>query len=327
MSKEVLTHSETYIKKTNRIILAVGITSFVVFIFGLYLLFSSNEPIDEYEEPVFTDNDDALNVGDALPVQNSIEFSTVGDQEVPLTATPNPVPLGQVVLGTDAKNVLTLGTNGKASVMIISVQLAEAPFDGFEFNDNCSGKLLRGKETCDVTMSWTPLIAGNVQNNFIISWHESNVSQTSAKAEKVPVFGNAVNKEDCNFCETVPGASGQTSAAPAAKKMQRAIVGPSGEVIGYADEDGYVYDEGGNVVGRVNENGLAVDGEGNIIGVANNRKLVYDDNNNVIGYVNPDGTMVDVDGNVNGRMLPDGTVVDNDGNVIGKAVDMGYVYD
>lgn len=328
MSKEVLTHSESYIKKTNRIILAVGITSFVVFLFGLYLLFSSDEPIDEYEEPVFTDNDDALNVVDNTPVQESIEFSTVGDTEVPLTTTPNPVPLGQVVLGTDAKNVLTLGTNGKTSVMIVSVQLAEAPFDGFEFNDNCSGKLLRGKETCDVTMSWTPVVAGNVQNNFIVSWHESNVSQNSAKAEKVPVYGNAVNKEDCNFCETVPGASGSgTAAAPTAKKMQRAIVGPGGAVIGYADEDGYIYDENGNVVGRVNENGLAVDGEGNIIGVANNRKLVYDDNNNVIGYVNPDGTMVDVDGNVTGRMLPDGTVVDNDGNVVGKAVDMGYVYD
>lgn len=150
----------------------------------MYLLFSSDEPIDEYEEPVFTDNDDALNVVDNTPVQESIEFSTVGDTEVPLTTTPNPVPLGQVVLGTDAKNVLTLGTNGKTSVMIVSVQLAEAPFDGFEFNDNCSGKLLRGKETCDVTMSWTPVVAGNVQNNFIVSWHESNVSQNSAKAEK-----------------------------------------------------------------------------------------------------------------------------------------------
>ena len=89
----------------------------------MYLLFSSDEPIDEYEEPVFTDNDDALNVVDNTPVQESIEFSTVGDTEVPLTTTPNPVPLGQVVLGTDAKNVLTLGTNGKTSVMIVSVQL------------------------------------------------------------------------------------------------------------------------------------------------------------------------------------------------------------
>lgn len=95
--------------------------------------------------------------------------------------------------------MLTIGTNGKSAVTVLSVQLAEAPFDGFEYNDQCSGKILRGKETCDVTMNWVPVVSGNVQNNFIISWHESNVGQSNAKSEKVPVFGNAVTKEDCNF--------------------------------------------------------------------------------------------------------------------------------
>ena len=54
MSKEVLTHSESYVKKTNRIILAVGITSFIIFIFGVVLLIKSNKVVDDYEEPVFT---------------------------------------------------------------------------------------------------------------------------------------------------------------------------------------------------------------------------------------------------------------------------------
>ena len=57
MSKEVLTHSESYVKKTNRIILAVCITSFVVFLFGLYILFSRYYPIDEYEDTVLNDKD------------------------------------------------------------------------------------------------------------------------------------------------------------------------------------------------------------------------------------------------------------------------------
>ena len=87
----------------------------------MYLLFSSDEPIDEYEEPVFTDNDDALNVVDNTPVQESIEFSTVGDTEVPLTTTPNPVPLGQVVLGTDAKNVLGASTPEETINKVISI--------------------------------------------------------------------------------------------------------------------------------------------------------------------------------------------------------------
>ena len=45
MSKEPLTHSETYLKKTNRIILTVGIASLLLFIFGLALLLLSNDNI------------------------------------------------------------------------------------------------------------------------------------------------------------------------------------------------------------------------------------------------------------------------------------------
>jgi len=328
MSKEKLTHSESYIKKTNRIILAVGITSFIIFIFGLYLLFAGNDNSEEFTEPTFTDNDDALNISNSAPDDSNIEFSTVTDGEVPITTTPNPVSLGQVIIGSDAKNVLTIGTNGKASVVIISVHLAEAAFDGFEYNDQCSGKILRGKETCDITMSWVPVVTGNVQNNFIISWHESTVAQSSAKSEKVPVYGNAVTKEDCNFCDaTSTGDSSSAQGDSKKAKHTRAIVGPDGSVVGYADDNGYVYNEKGEVIGRLNENGLAVDADGNIIGVANNKKLVFDENGNVIGYVNTDGSVVDLNGNVIGKMLPDNTVVDLNGNVIGKAVDMGYVYD
>ena len=58
MSKEVLTHSESYVKKTNRIILAVGITSFIIFIFGVVLLIKSNKVVDDYEEPVVIDEDE-----------------------------------------------------------------------------------------------------------------------------------------------------------------------------------------------------------------------------------------------------------------------------
>jgi len=169
MSKEVLTHSESYIRKTNRIILAVGITSFVIFLLGLYLLFSSGEKTSEYTDPVFTDNDDPLQVETSTSEDTGIEFTVVDDGVPPITSTPNPVALGQVVIGSDAKNVLTIGTNGKASVNIISVQLAEAPFDDFSFKDYCTGRLLRGSETCDITMEWTPVATGNVQNNFI-SW-------------------------------------------------------------------------------------------------------------------------------------------------------------
>lgn len=206
MSKEVLTHSESYVKKTNRIILVVGLTSFVIFVIGVMLLMQSGPVQEDYTEPVFTDNDDALNISNDTGPTDNIEFGVVDDGEPPITTTPNPVQMGQVVLGTDAKNVLTLGTNAKAAVSIISVQLAEPPFDGFTFEDDCSGKTLRGHETCDITMGWSPVVPGNVQNNFIIAWHEANLTNANAKSAKVPVEGNAIRKEDCNFCEqTLPG--------------------------------------------------------------------------------------------------------------------------
>ena len=227
MSKEILTHSESYVKKTNRIILVVGITSFVIFVLGVMLLMQSGPVQDDYTEPVFTDNDDALTITSDTGPNDNIEFGAVDDGSIPITTTPNPVQMGQVVLGTDAKNVLTLGTNAKAVVSIVSVQLAEPPFDGFEYQDGCSGKELRGHETCDITMSWMPVVPGNVQNNFIITWHEANLSSSNTKSEKVPVEGNAIRKEDCNFCEqTLPG-SGTASPEKGAQKTRNAI-GPNG---------------------------------------------------------------------------------------------------
>ena len=324
MSKEVLTHSEAYVRKTNRIILTIGLTSLIIFLIGVFLLMQSGDTGPEYEEPVFTDSADAINIGERGPLLDTLEFGEVEEGEIPLTTTPNPVPMGQVVLGTTAKNVLTLGTNAKASIKIVSVTLAEPPADGFSFVDKCSGKSLRGEETCQVTMSWEPVVAGNVQNNFIITWHELNLTQENAKAAKVPVIGNAISKEDCNFCENVPG---EVTKSETKASATRYAIGPDGKVIGTIDDDGYVRDANGNIIGRVNANGLIVDENGNVIGVAEARRLVYDANGNVIGYVNADGTVVDKDGNVIGRVLPDGTVVDMDGNVIGTAVDSGFVYD
>ena len=323
MSKEALTHSEAYVKKTNRIILAVGITSFIVFLIGIFLLIQSKNTPDEYQDPVFNDNDDALNIGAANPLDNDIVFNNIEEGELPITTTPNPVPMGQVVLGTTALNVLTIGTNGKAAVKITGVQLAEPPADGFSFHDGCTNVDLNGERACHITMEWTPIVAGNVQNNFIITWYETNLGKSNSKSAKVPVIGNAIDKTDCNFCENVsPGSPEKTTYTNV-----REAVGPDGSIIGMIDEDGYVRDKNGNVIGRVNGDGLIVDDQGNVIGVAGNRRLVFDENGNVIGYVNPDGSVVDKDGNIIGKMLPDGTVVDLSGNVIGKTVDAGYVYD
>ena len=179
--KEYLTRSESYVKKTNRVILMVGLISLFVFIFGLLLVLRDEEEEEQYTAPVFTANDDALGIQNEAPVQEALEFDNMDQGEIPITTTPYPVELGQVVLGTEAKNVLTIGTTGKVSIRIVSVQLAEPPFDGFDFEEKCNDKVLRGHETCDITMNWIPVVPGNVQNNFIVTWRESNLSTGSNK--------------------------------------------------------------------------------------------------------------------------------------------------
>ena len=175
MSKEPLTHSETYLKKTNRIILTVGIASLLLFIFGLALLLLSNDNTSEYEQITFTQNDDALDIANREAGSSAeIEFANILETEIPLTTTPNPVPLGQVTIGNDARNVLTLGTNNQGAVSIKEVSLADPPPDGFNFIDNCSGATLRGEETCHIQISWIPVVSGNVQNNFIIVLNSSS---------------------------------------------------------------------------------------------------------------------------------------------------------
>ena len=190
MSQEPLTNSEKYVKKTNSIILMIGLSSLIVFILGLILLLTSGGDKDVYEEPVFTDNADVFgDIPTTSGAPQGIEFSTM-EGEIPITTTPDPVLMGEVVLGTDAQNVLTVGTNGKTSIKIVSVELAEPPAPGFNYEDRCTGISLSGEKVCHISMSWAPVVAGNVQNNFIVSWHEVNLGKENIKATKVLPYHN-----------------------------------------------------------------------------------------------------------------------------------------
>ena len=333
MAKEVLTHSDRYVRKTNRIILIVGIITLLVFLFGLMLL-TTDTPEEEqhYEVEDTIDAESDLGMGNNTTNNEAeIEFDDAEQVERPITLTPNPINMGQVVLGNDATNVLTIGTNGKGAIRIISVDLEDAAFEGFKFENNCNDKELRGKITCTVTMRWLPTVAANVQNNFKITWRETNVSDSNAKHDEVPVYGNAVRKEDCNFCDS-SGSAGIGGAASAQGDLQTSgqvkyAVGPDGKIIGVIGEDGIVRDANGLEIGRVNADGMVVDKDGNIIGVASTGKLVVDANGTVSGYVDAVGVAHDADGKVIGNMLSDGTIIDDGGKVIGKAVSTGYVYD
>ncbi len=329
MSKEPLTHSDRYVRKTNRIILIVGIITLFLFLFGLLLL--TSEAPEEASHTVFEDTIDAetnLGMTGNTSAEVEIDFEDAEQMERPITLTPNPINMGKVVLGNEATNVLTIGTNGKVAIRIVKVEPEDAISNGFSYVSNCDDKELRGKITCMVTMKWLPTMPANFQNNFKITWHETNVSERNAKHDEVPVYGSAVTQEDCNYCDT-PGTGGTTAGIGAVKTEGHAryAVGPDGNIIGVIGEDGTVYDFNGNAIGKVDANGMILDDGGNIIGVASGRKLIMDANGNVIGYVDANGDAYDRDGNKIGKMLSDGTVVDSNGTILGKAINSGYVYD
>lgn len=328
MSKGPLTRSDKYVKKTDKIFLIIGIIALLSFVFALMLVNSSPEE----EEQVATINDEGIgdetkiNVQEQEEVPGDMVFDDVGEDERPITLSPSELNMGQVVIGNESTNVLTIGTNGKREIRILSVELEDAPFEGFSYEaSNCQNKELRGKLTCMVTTKWVPTMAANVQSNFKIIWHETNVSSQNAKHDEVTVRGSAVTKENCNFCDTGGTEAGDENFA--ADGRVRYAIGPDGKIIGTIGDDGIVRDANGNEIGRLNADGMIVDKDGNIIGVASNGKMIMDENGNVIGYVDANGVAYDMDGNVIGNMLADGTIVDASGKVIGKAVEYGNVYD
>ena len=327
MSKGPLTRADKYVKKTDKIFLFIGIISLLLFIFVFMLATSGTE---EEKEVTMIENEgisaetkiDAVN----QEIPNEVEFDNPEEEDRPITLSPLELNMGQIVLGNEATNVLTIGTNGKREIRILSVELEDAPFEGFSYDaSNCQNKELRGKLTCMVTTRWEPTVAANVQSNFKIIWHETNVSAQNAKHDEVTVRGSAVTKENCNYCDTT--GSGESAEDVGVEGGVRQAVGPDGRIIGITGNDGIVRDSNNREIGRVNADGMIVDAEGNIIGVASNSKLLVDDNGNVIGYIDANGVAYDNDGNVIGSMLADGTVVDSNGKSIGKAIESGVVVD
>ncbi len=228
MKKEDLTHSEEYVQKTNRVILIIGLVSLLLFAFGVFLLSTSVDSVPE-EEFVMEGSDSGLGAFTPEIVKDNIEFNDITDIGDAITMDPNPVPMGKVVLGTKAINVLTIGTNGRAAISIKSVELADPPATGFVFKDFCSGQSLSGEKTCDISMSWNPEEAGNVQNNFIVSWYETNVGKKTLKSAKIPVIGNAITKEEAAALVDKKNVTKKTSYA------KRYAYGPNGEIIGEID--------------------------------------------------------------------------------------------
>ena len=183
MSEENITTSDQYLKKTNRVILTIGLVSLFLFLVGVIVLSSGGDQIQENLDPQFTDNANVLDTGANASTDNAMDFGLTPDRGPPLTYTPSSVDLGQVLIGTEANAVITVGTNGKVSIEIVSVELAEPPSEGFNFDNKCKSELvLSGEATCNIAITWAPLTAKSIQNNFIVTWREKGFGAAQNKA-------------------------------------------------------------------------------------------------------------------------------------------------
>lgn len=129
------------------------------------------------------------------------------------------------------------------------------------------------------------------------------------------------------------------------------VYSETGEVIGYAREDGSVVDQDGKLIGILNEDGIAISANGAIIGGVGtdwftkpaNKKLQRPDgeipevgvsgdineqarrsmaialtpDGEYLGRIGSDGRVINDSGKVLGRKMPDGLIIDDDGSLIG----------
>jgi len=241
--------------------------------------------------------------------------SSTEEDELPIIYIPEQIDMGQILPQTEAQNILTIGTDGKTKIKIVSVELKYVP-EGFEYdNTECRDKELSGSATCSVIMSWHPTDPINFESNLEVVWHVVGVSANIY--DNIPVFGVATDKDD----------KGASEGSAMQGRRLKPAVGPDGNVIGTISDDGMVRNADGNIIGRVDINGMVIDDEANVIGVAGTGKLIYNVDDNVIGYIDERGIAYDDENNIIGKMTDDGVVVDDKGAIIGKAVDYGYVSD
>ena len=75
MSKEPLTHSDRYVRKTNRIILIIGIIALFLFLFGLLLIDTGEEQEEQtYEVESSIEAETDLNIAGEANTESEIEF-------------------------------------------------------------------------------------------------------------------------------------------------------------------------------------------------------------------------------------------------------------
>ena len=241
MNEELLSSSDRYLKKSNRMLLIVGIVALLAFLGGIIVLLSGEE--EQKEDAKVTIGGSAestTNVlgSDADRFNMNMPEDAAAPQSVRVVATPDALKFDQVVLGTLAEGTITLSASS-GRVGIIAVEFEENQQDGFTLENKCKDdQILTPDATCNVIVRWEPKTARSIQSNLSIRWRDESFGIIGKKVI-VPVSAMAIDTSMCGVCDEAPGGG---SVIDNLRKKGRVILGPDGKPIGYADENGNVYD-------------------------------------------------------------------------------------
>ncbi|MDD4519540.1 MAG: hypothetical protein PHI50_01455, partial [Alphaproteobacteria bacterium] len=352
---KLLSSSERYLKKSNRILFLIGFLAVVFFFIGLGYLFHEPEKEVDVIEPDLTTTEDPFKKVEDTSLKVLSEVKKV---PVSLEVAPKKVELDQVVIGSHAEAIITLTAKG-GDIQFLSAFFVENQSEGFEIESKCPENLrLSAEDSCTIKVLWNPISIRRIQNNLLLKWKDLSINERLETAEQktlITIIGQSIDSKNCVICENGGDKKDYTKG--------RVVVGLDGKVVGYVDENGNVvdkdgeivgffseegsfigskgkvsegwkivgdkvYDKKGNLIGNISESGDVIGTDGKPTGFRVIKGRVYDEKNNLIGTIDKDGNVLGLDGSSTGLKAVEGTlIVDKDGKLTDYQVVGKEVYD
>ena len=303
----VLSTSEQYVKKSNRLLLVAGIVTLLVFLFSFMFVMSGRKGEKPAETPTIVEAQEPLIDHD----KNNLDLNFDGSNNAVLTAYPENVALNNVVLGGVAEAVVTL-TAGSMPVRIEGMDLAEVQSDGFIVDEGTCREVLQPNATCNLKIMWNPVSIRTYSNFLNIRWRVEDTVHFPPPALNtliVNISGQSTDSKDCVICET--------------KEADRIA-----QRMGELDEETGLYIKDGEITGIVELDKIAISLDGTLLGrVTKDTGEVVNETGDVLGRVLGDDTVVTKDLTVLGGALPLASVLDSSGRIIGRLISDGTVVD
>ncbi len=316
-----LTSSDKYLRKSNRIIMLIGIVALVIFLMGMIFVIFGGEEKAKEETDI-----DLTNSIDPFAVDVTEEVDPILEQEVlvpdAIKVTPSEIILAQVQVGTIAETTVTIMASPGKSIKLEGFNFEELQTQGFEPVVKCNpGEILTADSSCDVVLVWRPSQVMQIQSNMSISWMEEGSALPVVNKALITINASSVDV-DYGVCDPEGGVIPEIIAIDTRNELIGKVnelgeVKVSGNVIATVLDDGTVIAEN-LIVGRTVNLGPAINMQGSVIGSVKEDGTVVDSQGNPIGLVRFDGSVVDAKGAEIGYSMPRGMVLGADNNPIGE---------